>query len=308
MTASDSTETLTLKSAPTHITQDIKSLESPPRDLPEEPLVVIEPKESLLGLDPREVWAYRELLYFLIWRDVKVRYKQTALGVLWVILQPLLLMLIFTLFFGRLAGIRSDDGVPYALFAYAGLLPWTFFASAANLSGNSLVSSANLITKVYFPRLIVPVAAVGAVLLDLAISFVVLAVLMLFWHVAAGPSLLMLPVLVVMLTALALGTGTLMAALNVKYRDVRIALPFALQIWFFASPIIYPLTNVPEKWRWVMALNPMTGIVEGFRAALYGRKGFDWAALATSAVITLALVACAALTFKRMEKEFADIV
>ena len=312
MTASDSTETLTLKSAPAHITQYTETLEEPPHApphvLPEEPLVVIEPKESSLGPDLREVWAYRELLYFLMWRDVKVRYKQTALGVIWVILQPLLMMLIFTLFFGKLAGIRSDDGVPYALFAYAGLLPWTFFAAAVTLSGNSLVGSANLITKVYFPRLIVPVAAVGAVLLDLAISFGVLAALMAFWGIGAGWGLLVLPALVVLLTALALGAGTLLAALNVRYRDVRIALPFMLQIWFFASPIIYPVSIVPERWRWLMALNPMTGIAEGFRAALYGRKEFDWASLAASAAIALVLLACAAFTFKRMEKEFADIV
>jgi lipopolysaccharide transport system permease protein len=310
MTTSDSAKTL--KPSPAHITQDVKPLKesSPatPHALPEEPLVVIEPKRSPLSLDLREIWAHRELLYFLMWRDVKVRYKQTALGVVWVVLQPLLMMLLFTIFFGRLAGIRSDDGVPYALFAYAGLLPWTFFAAAATVSGNSLTNSASLITKVYFPRLIVPLAAVGAVLLDLAISFCVLAALMAYWGVGVGRSLLMLPPLVLLVTALAFGTGMLMAALNVKYRDVRIALPFVLQVWFFASPIIYPSAMVPERWRWLMALNPMSGIVEGFRAALYGRKGFDWPSLAASAVIVLLLLVCAVLTFRNMERSFADIV
>lgn len=310
MTTNDGAGTLEPTAA--HITQEIKPHWEPsaaPADLlPKEPLVVIQPKRSPFALDLREIWAYRELLYFMMWRDLKVRYKQTALGVIWVVLQPLLMMLIFTLFFGKLAGIRSDDGVPYALFAYAGLLPWTFFAAAVGMAGNSLVSSSGLITKVYFPRLIVPVAAVGAMLLDLVISFCVLAALMAYWGVGVGRGALMLPALVLLVMTLALGTGTLMAALNVKYRDVRIALPFALQVWFFASPIIYPASIVPGGWRWLMALNPMTGIVEGFRVALYGRRDFDWSSLAVSAAITLALLAFASLTFKRMEKEFADVI
>jgi lipopolysaccharide transport system permease protein len=277
-------------------------------ELPEEPLVVIEPKKSSLALDLREIWVHRELLYFLMWRDVKVRYKQTALGVAWVVLQPLLMMLIFTLFFGRLAGIQSDDGIPYPLFAYAGLLPWTFFAAAVTLSGNSLVNSASLVTKVYFPRLILPLAAVGAVLLDLAISSFVLAALMVYWRVGISVALIALPALVIMLTALALGVGTLLAALNVKYRDVRIALPFALQIWLFASPIIYPTNMIPERWRWLIKLNPMTGIIDGFRSALFGRKPFAWTSLAVSAAVAVVLLISAAIIFKRMEKGFADIV
>jgi lipopolysaccharide transport system permease protein len=312
MTTSNRAKTLDAATART--TQGVKPLTepqpSPTQALPEEPLVVIEPKRSSLVLDLREIWAHRELLYFLMWRDVKVRYKQTALGVAWVVLQPLLMMLIFTLFFGKLAGIQSgmDERVPYPLFAYAGLLPWTFFSSAVSLSGNSLVNSASLVTKVYFPRLILPLAAVGAVLLDLAISSCVLAAMMAYWRVGVSANLLMLPALVVLLTALALGAGTLLSALNVKYRDIRIALPFALQIWLFASPIIYPTSMVPERWRWLFALNPMTGIIEGFRAALYGRGGFDWPSLAVSLVVALVLLACAAFTFKRMEKGFADIV
>ncbi|MDT5295141.1 MAG: lipopolysaccharide transport system permease protein [Acidobacteriota bacterium] len=273
--------------------------------LPDEPLVVIEPRKS--SLDLRGMWVYRELLYFLMWRDVKVRYKQTLLGVLWVVLQPLLMMLLFTLFFGRLAGIKSD-GVPYSLFAYAGLLPWTFFATAATASGNSMVNSASLITKVYFPRVLVPAAAVGAVLVDLAISFGVLVLLMIYWRITPTWNLLMLLPVVVLLTVLAMGFGLLASGLNVKYRDVRLALPFLIQVWFFASPIIYPTEMIPERWRWLLHLNPMTGIVEGFRSALYGRKPFDWSSLATSVAVTLALLAVAAFTFRRMEKGFADTV
>jgi lipopolysaccharide transport system permease protein len=282
----------------------------PPRTTAEQsakPLVVIEPRAAQFGINLRDLWAYHELLYFLTWRDVKVRYKQTLLGVLWAILQPLLMMLIFSLFFGRLAGIKSDD-IPYPLFAFAGLLPWTFFATAVNTSGNSLVNSANLITKVYFPRLIVPVASVGSGLIDFGISFVVLGGLMLFYRMPLNWSILMLPVLVVMLTALALGVGVLTSALNVKYRDIKYALPFLIQLWFFASPIIYPTSLMPGRWRWLLALNPMTGIIEGFRVALFGRKEFDWTMLATSAVTILALLAYAAVTFRRIEKGFADII
>ncbi|HVF67317.1 MAG TPA: ABC transporter permease [Pyrinomonadaceae bacterium] len=286
-------------------TQDAQQAQA--HSLPEEPLVVIAPKHLSLARDLRDIWAHRELLYFLMWRDVKVRYKQTALGVVWVVLQPLLMMTMFTIFFGRLVG-EPGGGVPYPLFAYAGLLPWTFFSSAAMQGGNSIVNNSSLITKVYFPRLIMPLAAVGAVLLDLAISFCVLAALMVYWRVPAGTSALALPALVVMVAALAYGAGTLMAALNVKYRDVRIALPFALQVWFFATPIIYPTSSLPESWRWALSLNPMTGVVEGFRAALYGRTRFDWPALAFSAAVTLVLLACAVFTFRRMERDFADVV
>ncbi|MDQ1639502.1 MAG: lipopolysaccharide transport system permease protein [Pyrinomonadaceae bacterium] len=277
-------------------------------ELPRRPLVVIEAGKRRFLFKLSEFWEYRELLYFLIWRDIKVRYKQTALGVVWVVLQPLLMMMIFTLFFGKLAGIRADDGIPYPLFAYAGLLPWTFFATAANSAGNSLVNSASLITKIYFPRLMVPVAAVGAVLVDLAISFCVLAVLMVYWRIPPNRGLVVLPLLICLVTGLALAFGTLMTALNVRYRDVKIALPFLLQIWFFVSPIIYPVSILPARWHWVMALNPMTGIAEGFRAALYGRKPFAWTALAISGATTLVLFAIAMFTFKRMEKSFADII
>ncbi|CAN5253832.1 MAG: ABC transporter permease [Pyrinomonadaceae bacterium] len=278
---------------------------SPPT-LPDEPLVTITPSRKWVGLNLRDLWAYRELLYFLTWRDVKVRYKQTALGAAWAILQPLFTMIIFTIFFGKLAGI-SSDGIDYPLFAYAGLLPWTYLSNAVTTSGNSLVNNANLITKVYFPRLFIPAAAVVAGLVDLAIAFVVLLLLMIYYGVTATWSLLLLPPLVVLTTLLALAVGMWTSALNVKYRDVRHALPFLMQIWMFASPIIYPSSRVPEKWRLVYALNPVAGIVEGFRAALFGRH-ISWSILAISSAVTLLLLAYSAYSFRRMEKDFADLV
>jgi lipopolysaccharide transport system permease protein len=275
-------------------------------ELPDQPLISIRPSRTWVALNLRDLWAYRELLFFLTWRDVQVRYKQTVLGVAWAIIQPLATMLIFTLFFGKLAGMPSED-IAYPLFAYAGLLPWTFFSNAVTSSGNSLVGSANLITKVYFPRMIIPGAAVGAGLVDFAIAFALLAGLMAYYHVAVTWSILMLPVLVALTTLLALGVGMWMSALNVKYRDIRYALPFLIQLWMFASPIIYPASLVPAKWRWVLALNPLTGIIEGFRAALFGRP-FDWESLALSAALTLATLIYAAYDFRRMEKTFADVV
>ena len=213
-------------------------------ELPDQPLISIRPSRTWVALNLRDLWAYRELLFFLTWRDVQVRYKQTVLGVAWAIIQPLATMLIFTLFFGKLAGMPSED-IPYPLFAYAGLLPWTFFSNAVTSSGNSLVGSSNLITKVYFPRMIIPGAAVGAGLVDFAIAFALLAGLMAYYHVAVTWSILMLPVLVALTTLLALGVGMWMSALNVKYRDIRYALPFLIQLWMFASPIIYPASIVP---------------------------------------------------------------
>lgn len=258
-------------------------------------------------VDFRELWAYRELFYFLVWRDLKVRYKQTVLGVAWAIIQPLFTMLIFTLFFGRLAGVPSDD-VPYPVFVYAGLLLWTFFANAVTTSGNSLVGNANLLSKVYFPRLFIPSAAVGAGLVDLAIAFVILVGLMIYYSVVVTWGILMLPVLVLLTTLLAVGVGTWLSALNVKYRDIRFALPFLIQIWMFVSPIIYPPSFVPEKWRWLLALNPLTGIIDSFRVSLFSHREFNWGMLAISTVITLALLAYSAYAFWRMEENFADIV
>ncbi|HZS06235.1 MAG TPA: ABC transporter permease [Blastocatellia bacterium] len=274
--------------------------------LPDQPVVRIRPSSKWVALNLRDLWAYRDLLYFLTWRDVKVRYKQTLLGAAWAIIQPLFTMLIFSLFFGKLAGIASD-GIPYPLFAYGALLPWTFFSNAVTNSGNSLVGSSNLITKVYFPRLIIPGAAVAAGLIDLAIAFGLLAVMMAWYGVGVGPGLVMLPVLVLLVTLLALGVGMWMSALNVKYRDIRYALPFVIQLWMFATPIIYPLSLVPAKWRWVMALNPLTGVVEAFRASLFGRP-FNWLTLGVSTVIIFVVLIYSAYSFRRMEKTFADVV
>jgi lipopolysaccharide transport system permease protein len=275
--------------------------------LPDEPLVRIRPGKSWAVVDFRELWAHRELFYFLVWRDLKVRYKQTVLGVAWAIIQPLFTMLIFTLFFGRLAGVPSD-GVPYPVFVYAGLLLWTFFSNAVTASGNSLVGNSNLLSKVYFPRLFIPSATVGAALVDLSIAFVILVGLMIYYSVAVTWSILMLPVLVLLTTLLAVAIGTWLSALNVKYRDIRFALPFLIQVWMFVSPIIYPPSFVPEKWRWLLALNPLTGIIDSFRVSLFGHQQFNWGMLAVSTVMTLALLAYAAYVFWRMEENFADIV
>lgn len=292
-----------LKSTP-QTAREVQDPHTSSSSLPEEPLVIIEANKSWGQL--RDLWGFRELLYFLTWRDVKVRYKQTELGIAWAIIQPLFTMLVFTLFFGRLAGVPSDN-VPYPVFAYAGLLAWTFFSNAITSSGNSLVGSANLITKVYFPRMIIPGAAVAAGLVDFAIAFVILVLLMIYYGIMVTWNILMLPVVVLLTTLLALGTGMWLSALNVKYRDVRFALPFLVQLWMFVSPVIYPASFLPEKYRWVLWLNPMTGIIEGYRSALFGRR-FDWIALAFSAAITAILLLYSSYYFRRMEKSFADVV
>ena len=274
--------------------------------LPEKPVVIIEPSKSWVALNLRDLWQYRDLLYILTMRDIKVRYKQTLLGAAWAIIQPLFTMLIFTLFFGKLAGMPSD-GIPYPIFAYAGLLPWTFFSNAVTNSGNSLVGNSNLITKIYFPRMIIPMASVASGLLDFVIAFGLLIVLMFYYGVGLSINLLMLPVLLVLTSLLAIGVGMWMSALNVKYRDIRYALPFLVQLGMFASPIIYPLSLVPEKWRWLMALNPLAGQIEAYRSAFFG-KPFDWLSLGVSAVLTFAVLIYSAYNFRRMEKSFADII
>ena len=286
-------------------TKAVAATEGVPSSLPDKPVVVIE--RRALKPDLKELWAYRELLYYFMWRDVKVRYKQTVLGILWVVLQPLLMMLIFGFLFGRMAGIKSD-GVGYSLFAYAGLLPWIFFSSAVTTAGNSVINSSGLITKVYFPRMLVPTAAVGATMVDFAVSLVPLAAMMVYWKVQITANLLLLPILIIMVVMLALGVGMLMAALNVKYRDVRLALPFALQLWFFASPIIYPLSLFEGNLQWLLALNPMAGIIEGFRVSLYAHKPFDWPAIGFAAVVSIVLLVFATYRFRRVERQFADLI
>ena len=242
-----------------------------PHDLPDEPLVQIEPGKPWSVRELRDLWLYRELLYFLVWRDIKVRYKQTALGVAWVVMQPVLTALIFSVFLGALARVPTDaDDLPYPLFVFAGLLPWTFFSGAVANSGNSLVGSAHLITKVYFPRVLIPVAAVGARLVDFLISFAVLGGLLAFYRVWPGWNLLMLPAMVALVALLALGVGLWTSAANVRYRDVGVALPVLVQLWMFASPVVYPVRLVPEAWRGWYSLNPLVGVISGFRSALLG--------------------------------------
>ena len=269
-------------------------------------LVTIVPSKSWVALNWRDLWAHRELLYFLTWRDVKVRYKQTLLGAAWAILQPLFMMIVFSLFFGRLASVESNR-IPYPLFALAGLVPWTFFANAVTNSGNSLVGSANLITKIYFPRLLVPAGAVAAGLVDLVVAFFPLMAAMIYYRVGLSLNILMLPVLVILTTLFALAVGTWMSALNVKYRDVRFALPFVIQVWLFASSVIVPSKVVPEKWRWLLSLNPMSAIIESYRSALLGSP-FNWQTLGLSTVIILVALVISVYSFRRVEKTFADII
>lgn len=274
--------------------------------LPSEPLVVIQAQRSFSLLKLRDIWAYRELLYFLTWRDVKVRYKQTALGAAWAILQPLFMMVIFTIFFGRLAGVDSS-GIPYPLYAFAGLVPWTFFSNALTAASNSLVGSANLITKVYFPRLIVPAAALLAGLVDFMLAFVLLVIMMIYYRVTPTIHLLFLPVLVVLTTLFTLGVGTWMSALNVKYRDVRFALPFLIQLWLFVSSVILPSSSIPPKWRWILLFNPMSAIIEAYRSSLFGLP-FDWTAIGIASLLTLVVLVYATYAFGRVERSFADII
>jgi len=274
--------------------------------LPSEPLVVIQPTRRWSLLNLKDIWAYRELLFFLTWRDVKVRYKQTALGAAWAILQPLFMMVIFTIFFGRLAGVQTN-GIPYPVFALTALVPWTFFANSVTASANSLVGSANLITKVYFPRVIVPAAAMLAAIVDFFLSFVLLAVLMAIYRVTPTMHILFLPVLILLTAAFALAVGTWMSALNVKYRDVRFALPFLIQLWLFVSSVIVPSSAIPEKWRWLLWFNPMSGIIEGYRSALFGLP-FDWASLGIASLLTALGLLYAIFAFNRVERSFADII
>jgi lipopolysaccharide transport system permease protein len=282
------------------------SLEPRAYNLPDKPLVVIEPSKSALAINFADIWAYRELLYFLAWRDLKVRYKQTILGVAWVVMQPLLITIIFTIFLGMLARVPSD-GTPYPVFVYAGLLPWTFFSGAVVNSGISLAGNAHLITKVYFPRMIIPAAAIGARVVDFLIGFVILAGLMLYYRVPLTAHLVMLPVLSLLVILLALGFGVWISSINVKYRDVGFALPALMQLWMFVSPIMYPLSLVPEKWRSLYSLNPLVGIIDGFRSALFGRA-FNWSALAVSATFVVLMLIYATYAFRRVEKSFADVV
>jgi len=257
-------------------------------------------------LDLRELWAYRELLWVLAARDVRVRYKQTFLGAGWAVLRPLLTMVVFTVIFGRLAKMPSD-GYPYAVWVYAALLPWTFFASAIAASGQSLVGSAHLVSKVYFPRLIVPLSAIGAAFVDLLVSTVVLLLLMLWYQVAWTWNLLAAPLLLLAVVFTALGVGSLLSALTVAYRDFVHLLPFLVQIWMYATPVVYPASLVPERWRWILFLNPLAGLSEGFRSAFLG-KPFDWGSIGLSMAVSIVIFVAGVAYFERVERRFADVI
>ena len=275
------------------------------KPLADKPLTVIEPGKPWKMNFP-DLWRYRELFYFLIWRDIKVRYKQTALGIVWVVLQPALTTLVFTVFFGVLARVPSS-GKPYPLLVYTGLLPWTFFSNAVGGGANSLVTNASLITKVYFPRMLIPVAAVGARLVDFAIALLFLIPLMIYFNVKPTLNLLMLPFLILLLTWFSVGIIVWLSALNVRFRDVGIVIPMLVQLWLFVTPVAYSSDLIPRKWQWLYFLNPLAGIVENFRAAILG-SDFHWTALAYSTVITLFIFVQAAYFFRRMERTFSDII
>ncbi len=289
-------------------------------------IVKIKPSSSWFNLDLKDLWVYRELLYFLTLRDVKVRYKQTVIGVLWAILQPVLTTAIFTVIFTQFARLDSLQ-IPYPLFALSGLLLWLFVNTSIGTASNSLVNNSNLVTKIYFPRLIVPLAATLSGLIDLALGFLLLVGLMIYYGIAISWQIVFAPLFIALAILLALSFGMLFAALNVRFRDVKFALPFALQIWMFTSPIFYPASILSEKWqiwmfispifypasilsekwRFVFALNPLTGILEGFRAALFGGE-FDWFAVGVSVAMTMILMVLSVFVFKRMEDDFADLI
>jgi len=272
------------------------------------PVLRLEPSTRWVSLQLDELWRYRELLYFLVWRDVKVRYKQTALGAAWAIIQPLFAMLVFSLFFGRLAKIPSD-GIPYPLFSFAALVPWTFFATGLAQSADSLVGNANLIKKVYFPRLAIPIAAVMSSVVDFVLAFLVLLLMMTtYYQVWPTAAVLWLPLLVLLAIVTALGVGLWLSALNVQFRDVRYVLPFLVQFWMFATPIAYPSSLLDEPWRTVYALNPMVGVVEGFRWALLGTNTAPGPMIAASAFAAVVILIGGAFYFRRMERTFADLV
>ena len=267
----------------------------------------IEPPRGWIPLDLRDLWEYRELLYFLAWRDIKVRYKQTVLGASWAILQPFFTMVVFSLFFGKLAGIPSE-GVPYPIFSYAALVPWQFFANGLTSSSDSIVSSANLIRKVYFPRLVIPSAAIASGLVDFFLAFLVLLGMMAFYGIVPTINVLWLPLLLLLALVTSLGAGLWLTAMNVQFRDVRYAVPFLVNAWMFATPIAYPSSLLDEPWRTLYGINPMVGVVEGFRWALLATDTQPGSMVLVSAVVAVILLVSGAYYFRRMEKTFADVV
>ena len=271
------------------------------------PVTSIRPPKGFAPLHLLELWEYRELLFFLVWRDVKVRYKQTIIGVAWAVLQPFLTMVVFSIVFGYLMHVSTGE-TPYPVFAYVALLPWTFFAGAISRSGNSLIYDANLITKVYFPRVILPLAAVLSNLVDFAVAFTILTGMMLVLGVIPGVEILALPFFLLLALLTALAVGLWLSALNAKYRDISYVIPFLIQIWLFLTPVAYPTTVIPERWRLLYSLNPMVGVVEGFRWALLGQQNLSWPLVFLSFLVTVVLLAGGMFYFRRMEFEFADVV
>lgn len=276
-------------------------------EITDTPVIQIRPTKGWASLQLRALWEYRELLYFLAWRDIKVRYKQTVLGAGWAIIQPVTTMLIFTIIFGRLAKIPSDN-IPYPIFCFCALLPWNYFASAFSRSSGSLVNNAHLISKVYFPRLVIPISSLLSGLLDFAIAFLFLIGMMFYYHIVPTITILWLPLFMLMAIAAALGVGLWLGALDVLYRDIGYLVPFLSQIWMYATPVVYPSSLIPEKWRLLYGLNPMAGVVEGFRWALIGRGTKPGPTLFVSAFVTIILLVSGAFYFRRMEKTFADII
>jgi len=270
-------------------------------------VVRIAPRRGWVPLDLSALWQYRELLYFLAWRDIKVRYKQTALGAAWAILQPFLTMVVFTIFFGRLAHMPSDN-IPYPIFSYAALVPWTFFANGVTFSSTSMVTNSNMISKVYFPRLIIPIAAVLSGLIDFVLAFVLLIGMMFYYGLAPTRAIVFLPLFLLLAIVAALGVSIWLAALNVEFRDVRYVVPFLIQIWLFATPIAYPTSLLHGIWSTAYGLNPMVGVVDGFRWALLGTKMTLSPAVAVSAIMSLLILVAGMYYFRRMEKSFADVI
>lgn len=270
------------------------------------PVILIKPSKGWVSLKLGELWEYRELLYFLTWRDIKVRYKQTVLGVAWAVIQPFFSMVVFSLFFGHLAKIPSD-GIPYPLFSYVALLPWNYFAHSLHQASNSLIGSSNLISKVYFPRLIIPISSVLSGVIDFVIAFTVLLGMMIYYRMWPTLGILLLPFFLLLALITALGTGTWLSALNVEYRDVRYVVPFLTQFWMFATPVVYPSSLLSEPWRTLYGLNPMVGVVEGFRWVLLGTNP-PGALLVVSILVSILLLVSGAYYFHRMEKRFADVI
>ncbi|MGA1823656.1 MAG: ABC transporter permease [bacterium] len=268
---------------------------------------IIEPHKGWFAfLDFKELFRFRELLYFLIIRDIKVRYKQTVLGAMWAILQPLFTMVVFTIFFGKMAKMPSD-GIPYPIFSYAALLPWTYFANSVSQSGNSLVNSAHLITKIYFPRLCIPMGATLAGLVDFFLAMMVLAGMMIYYQFIPGPEFIIFPFLIFFTFLLATSIGLWLSALNVQYRDIRYIIPFMIQMWLFITPVIYPV-SIARNYSWVLYLNPMAGIIESFRASILRHNLIPWAQLLFAVIAILLLFSSGVIYFQRMEREFADVI